>query len=226
MEPIQHTAHLRRKKNSAKVNLTVSIIIHGLLFAAGAYWAAREGVLGAKMRELSVGILAKEKKVEQTKKTEAKPAEQKVEQLKTEQKAVAAQARVAPPPPPAMNLPESVAPPPVVLGDTFFSKDEITSSDPVVHYKSQIESTLRSKWDRPTDISDADFKAEVELALDRSGKIVGYDWKKGSGNPRWDGSVRKAVESIKAMSRPLPRGFPDKFVVRFDVQPDTLASVQ
>ena len=226
MEPIQHTAHLRRKKNSAKVNLTVSIVIHGLLFAAGAYWAAHEGVLGKTLQNLSVGILAKEKKAEAAKKIEAKPAEQKVEQLKVEQKAVAAQARIAPPPPAAINLPESVAPPPVVLGDTFFSKDEITSGDPVVHYKSLVESALKAKWDRPTDVSDADFKAEVELALDRSGKIAGYDWKKGSGNARWDSSVRKAVESMKAMSRPLPQGFPDKFVVRFDVQPDTLASVQ
>ena len=40
MEPIQHSRHVSRKKNSARINLTISVIIHGLLFAMGAYWAA------------------------------------------------------------------------------------------------------------------------------------------------------------------------------------------
>ena len=31
-------------------------------------------------------------------------------------------------------------------------------------------------------------------------------------------SVRKAVASTKAVSRPPPKGFPGKFLVRFDVE--------
>src|SRR2546422_38353 len=61
MEPIQHAHHTPRKKNSAKVNFTISIVIHAVLFALGAYWAAHEGVLGKKLQELSVGLLPKEK---------------------------------------------------------------------------------------------------------------------------------------------------------------------
>ena len=64
MEPIQHTHHASRKKNSARVNVTISVVIHALLFALGAYWAAHEGVLGKKLQELSVGLLPKEKKLE------------------------------------------------------------------------------------------------------------------------------------------------------------------
>src|SRR5262249_2936566 len=99
-----------------------------------------------------------------------------------------------------------------------FDKDAITSGDPVVHYKQSVESALRAKWDRPTDIEDWNYVAEVEVALDASGQIVGHDWKKGSGDKKWDDSVRKALASTRAMSRPPPKGFPDKFLVRFDVE--------
>ena len=78
---------------------------------------------------------------------------------------------------------------------------------------------LRSKWDRPEDVQDEDYVAELELAIDSTGKIIGVDWKKGSGNSRWDESVRRAVAETKSMNRPPPKDFPEKFVVRFDVQP-------
>ena len=58
----------------------------------------------------------------------------------------------------------------------------------------------------------------MELAVDSAGQIGGYQWMKGSGNARWDASVKAALGSTKVISHPPPKGFPDKFVVRFDVE--------
>src|SRR5947208_15292114 len=88
MEEFQHSHHQPRKKNSAKVNVTISLVIHGLIFAAGAYWAAHEGVLGKKLQELSVGLIPKEKKPEEQKKAETKSDQpKKVETAKTAEQA-------------------------------------------------------------------------------------------------------------------------------------------
>jgi hypothetical protein len=220
MEPLQHSHYQPRKKNSAKVNVTISLVIHGLIFAAGAYWAAHEGVLGKKLRELSVGLIAKEKKPDEQKKAETKTdGPKKVETVKTIEptKTAAAPTTKFVPPPAAAQA--ASAPPPVVIGDFTFDKDSISTTDPIVFYKQQVETALRSRWNRPEGVADLDFVAEVEMRVDAQGKIMGYDWKKGSGNQPWDDSVKKAL--VGAINRPPPNGFPDKFVVRFDVQPTT-----
>jgi len=174
MEPIQHSHHTTRKRNSPKVNLTLSIVIHGLIFALGAYWAAHEGVLGKKLQELSVGLLPKEKKPE-AKKEEAKTEEPK----KAEEAKVVEQAKTAAPPapkfvPPPAAASDTVAPPPAVTIPGGFVLDQaaITSSDPVIHYKQQMEKTLRSKWERPTDSPDLSFVAEVEVSIDAAGNLA------------------------------------------------------
>ena len=222
MEPIQHSHYQPRKKNSAKINVTISVVIHALIFALGAYWAAHEGVLGKKLQELSVGLLPKEKKPVEEKKAEAKTDAPKklVEQAKPIE-----QAKAATPPPPKFVPPpavEAAAPPPAVSipGDFIIDKNSLTGSgDPIGLYKQQVETVLRSRWDRPSDVTDLEFMAEVEMHIDAQGKITGYDWKKGSGNPKWDNSVKKAL--VGAVNRPPPKGFPDNFLVRFDVQPMT-----
>jgi hypothetical protein len=220
MEPIQHIHHQPRKKNSAKVNLTISIVFHALLVAAGAYWAAHEGVLGKRLQELSVLLVPKEKKEEAKKETKTEEVK-KVEQPKATETAKAAIAapKIVAPPPPADIAP--AAPPAAELPSFSFSdgaKDVMTSDNPVVLYKFQVESALRSKWERPSDVNDSKYVAEVEMTVDPTGKFVGYDWKKGSGDHRWDDSVKKVLASTKGLSRPPPKGFPSKFVIRFDVE--------
>ena len=74
MEQMSH-ARSTRKKTTAKSSVTVSVIIHGLIFLAGAYWAAHEGMLGQKMKDLSATIMDKEKK--EVKKDEPKAEERK-----------------------------------------------------------------------------------------------------------------------------------------------------
>jgi outer membrane biosynthesis protein TonB len=219
MEQIQHRPHTPRKRNSAKVNIIISVVIHVVIFVVGALWAAHEGILGDKLKTLSASILDKEKKAE-VKKEEPKQEEVK----KIEQPKIAEIVKAAAPAPPAFVPPPTAGvaapPPPVILGggDFNLSQDALTSGDPVISYKQSVETTLRTRWDRPSDIDDTAYVAEVELALDAAGKVLGHDWKKGSGDKRWDDSVRKVLASTKAFSRPPPKSFPEKFLVRFDVE--------
>ena len=96
-----------------------------------------------------------------------------------------------------------------------------TSSDPVQLYKSMIESTLRSKWRRPTDLADDNFVAEIEVSVDPHGRVTEPVWKRSSGDSRWDESVRQALAKTATLDRPPPPSFPPRVVVRFDVQDDT-----
>jgi TonB family protein len=70
-------------------------------------------------------------------------------------------------------------------------------------------------------MDDYGFSAEVEVRVDPAGRIIGTDWKKSSGNPRWDDSVKKAIAATKSINRPQPKDFPGKFIIRFDVLPTT-----
>jgi hypothetical protein len=84
-----------------------------------------------------------------------------------------------------------------------------------------VEYVLRSKWQRPDNIADDSYVAEVEVAVDQKGRISNPEWKKGSGDQRWDDSVRQAVAAVKQMDRPPPTNFPSQVLVRFDVQDET-----
>src|ERR1051325_8286634 len=109
MEPIQHSTHSRHKRNTARTNVTISVVIHVILFALGAYWAAHEGVLGKKMQELSATILAKEKnrRSDETARGPAAPPADKFV-----------------PPPAASDV--AGAPPPVTIGGGFaFTQDDV-----------------------------------------------------------------------------------------------------
>ena len=48
-----------RKTNSSKVNLTISLIFHSLLVLAIVFFAAREGMLGKKLKEITVTMAPK-----------------------------------------------------------------------------------------------------------------------------------------------------------------------
>ena len=218
MQQISHSQHAARKRNSPKVNLIISVVLHVVVLGLAFVWAAKEGMMGKTMQTLTADITKNAKKVEQAKKEDPKALEEKkaeVAKIVSAAKTVTAAAPTATaPPPPPMAVAD--APPPVAVAMTF--GDEVTG-DPIVSYKSQVEIALRGKWSRPTDLADLDFAAEVELRVDSSGKILGYDWKHGSGNERWDGSVRQVLGSVTGFRQPPPSGFPEKFTVRFDVLP-------
>jgi protein TonB len=213
----------RRKHNSSKVNLTLSFIFHGILILLVFFFAAREGLVGKKLKQLAVTMVPKEKKPEPPKE---KPPEPKAEQAKTDPtpKMTIPQPKMdtaAAPPPPAADAAPAAAPPAASLPAFEFSdgaKEVQTLSDPNSIYKALIEHTLRSRWNRPEDIADDAYVAEVELTVDAKGRVTEYRWLNGSGDKRWDDSIKAVVAQTKIISHPPPKGFPEKFPVRFDVE--------
>jgi TonB family protein len=134
-------------------------------------------------------------------------------------------AAVTPPPaavaaaPPAVEAPPAVAPP--TLDASFFgdgAKAVREVSDPKLIYKSSIERALLANWNRPDDAHDDAYVAEIELSIDPAGRVTDSRWLKGSGDARWDKSVKAAVSATKSIGTVPPAGFPGKFTARFDVE--------
>jgi TonB family protein len=209
----------RRKRNSSKVNLLISFIFHATLVLALLYFAARQGLLGKQLRKISIEMV-KEKPPE-------KPKEPpKIEPPKIEPPKVVETPKVTEAPkvqaPPTM-APPTVAPPATELPSFDFEggKTVESSSDPVQLYKSALEYAFRSKWNRPENISDDNYVADVEISVSRDGQITDSQWEKGSGDSRWDESVRQAIAAVTNMNRQPPTNFPPRVTIRFDVQKDT-----
>src|SRR6267142_1557296 len=66
----------RTKRKASRVNLIVSVVFHTLAIGALFFFAAREGMLGKKLKQLTVVMVPKEKKPEPPKE---KPPEPKIE---------------------------------------------------------------------------------------------------------------------------------------------------
>jgi len=210
----------RKKANSPRLNLVISFIFHSVVVGALFFFAGREGMLGKRLKEITVSIAPKEKKPEPPK---PKPAEPK---LDTPKPAESPKPSAVPPPvqnaaaPPPTEVHPAAAPPSVALPAFVFNdgaKDVETTTDVKALYKGVIERALRARWSRPEDIRDERYIADVEISLDASGSITRWQWVKGSGDKRWDDSVKQALAQTKSISRPPPKGFPGKFTVRFDV---------
>ncbi len=212
--------------NSSKTMLLVSFVFHAAIVLALVYFAAREGFLGKELKKIAVEMV-KEKPPEKPKEPE-KPKNEppKTETPKVEPAAAASVPKVEAPKVAAPSAagpvaaPPPVAPPPAdVAAFTFEGGKAVESvSNPIQLYKGFVEYSLRSKWNRPTDLADRDFVAEVEVAIDKSGRISRPEWKRGSGNQRWDDSVRDALAATPVLQRPPPTNYPPRFLVRFDVQ--------
>lgn len=201
----------RKKKNSSKVNLAISFSFHALLILGILYFAAREGFLGKKAQNITVQIV-KEKPPEKPKEPEKPKVEPpKVVETKTE-------LPKAETPKPVAVTPPVVAPPSTTLPSFQFAggKAVDTESDPVQLYKGYMEYTLRDKWDRPENMNDSNYVAEVVVHVDRQGDISQPTMIKGSGNLKWDDSVKQVFELVKNIGRPPPTNFPTAVTIRFD----------
>ena len=193
--------------------MTISFVIHAAVVLVLLYFAARSGFLGHQLQKISVQL------VKEPPKPKPPPPPPKIEPPKVEPPKVVAAPKVEAPkaaPPPSQPV---VAPPPTELPSFDFAggKAVETSSDPVQLYKSALEYAFHSQWNRPNNIADDAFVAEVQVSVGRDGEISNAQWEKGSGNSVWDASVRKAVAAVKSMSRPPPTNFPSEVTVRFDV---------
>jgi hypothetical protein len=215
---LPHT-QARKKRNSSKVNFLISFTFHATLALAVLYFAARQGWLGKPLQTLSVELVKKEKPPE-------KPKEQpKVEPPKVVEtpKPVEAPKPVETAKAPPTAAPPTVAPPAAELPSFVFEggKAVISSSDPVEIYKNAVEYAFRSKWNRPENMADDSYTAEVEVSVDRTGRVGDPVWHRGSGDSRWDDSVHEAIAAVTSMNRPPPTNFPPRIIIRFDIQAET-----
>ena len=210
----------RKKRNSSRVNFLISFTFHAALALVVLYFAARQGWLGQPLKKLSVDLI-KEKPPEKPKEPETPKIEppKVVETPKPVEVPKPVEETKAPP----SVAPPIVAPPAAELPSFEFEggKSVVSSSDPVEIYKNAIEYAFRSKWNRPENMADDNYAAEVEVSVARNGQISDPVWKKGSCNSQWDASVRTAIAAVASMNRPPPTNFPPRIILRFDVQDAT-----
>ncbi len=143
------------------------------------FFAAHEGYLGKKLKEITVYKVEKEKPPE-------KPPE-KPKEMPKETPKPAEQPRVAdvpkPQTAPAVEAPPVVAPPAVDVPSFSFEggKAVNSESDPVQLYKGYLEYTLRSKWNRPDNVDDDKYVVEVAVKVDKQGDLSPTQWLKSIG---------------------------------------------
>lgn len=226
-------AERRKDKRTSRLSVVISLVFHGIIIGALVFIAAREGILGKDLKKIAVTMVPKEKPAEE--KPKEKPPEPKPEIAEPKPdlpKPVIAPrtevAKVAAAPPPATTAAPAAAPAAAALPAFDFEggKAVETTSDPHIIYKGFVEYTLRSRWSRPEGVEDDNFVAEVEVALDRDGRIHGTIWQRGSGNVAWDNSVKKVLAETATVGRPPPKGFPENVLVRFDVQVATEVTLE
>ena len=210
----------RKARNPSKVSLIISVAFHAVLLLVLFYFAAREGLLGKKLNKIAVQMI-KEKPPEKPKEPEQPKIEPpKAEPPKVETPKIVEASKVQAPP---VAAPPVVAPPNSEMPSFEFGggKTVETSSDPVQLYKGYMEYVLRQKWHRPEDEADDDFVAEVAVSVDRQGNLENSTWLKGSGDERWDATVKQVFNGVKNFDRPPPTNFPPRVTIRFDVQNQT-----
>jgi TonB family protein len=207
----------RKKQNSSKVNLTISLVFHILLVGGLFYFAAREGLLGKKIQKISVDMI-KEKQPEKPKEPDKPKVEPpKVETPKMEPPKAEEESKPSAPP---VNAPPVTAPPAAEMPSFEFEggKAVNSESDPVQLYKGYLEYELRAKWNRPDNMEDDNWVAEVGVTVDKAGNLSNIAWQKGSGNAKWDQSVKDVFKAVQNIGRRPPTNFPAQVTIRFDVQ--------
>ena len=211
----------RKKEKKSRASFYLSIVFHVVVGGAVLWLAARGGLLGHKVNEMVAFKVEEEKKVqkpkEQVKTEPVKPKEEPKEPPKT--------AAVVPPPsgnatPPPANTGATVAAPAAATTADFAFEDGLkpveTTSDPIQIYRGSVEYAFRSRWQKPDGIDDSQFAVEVEVVVGSDGSITKTDWKRGTGDSKWDASVKSAIAATKSVGRPPPKNFPSTFIVRFD----------
>lgn len=209
------------RRRAFKTGWLVSLAIHGVIIGLLAWFAAHEGMLGQPLQKISVRLLPPPAPEKPPKKPKLEPPPEKSisPPAPVPQKTVvpAPEKISAPPPSPISTI---AAPAPMEMPALAFDdggKTVQTEKDPAALYRSFIEFSLRSRWNRPADIADANFVALVEIAVDAAGRISDPRWRRKSGDARWDASVLDAIAQTSRLERPPPAGFPARATVRFDV---------
>jgi len=200
-----------------KTNIIIAVVVHAILLFVIVFFASKEGMLGTKMKALTVALVPKEKQTEVVKPKVEPPKSEIQQPTATTPKVDVVQQNNTPKinaaPPPAA-VPPSVEMPSFQFSDG--AKEVKNISDPIELYKNYIEYSFKSQWKRLDNINDEGYVALIELTIDNKGKVVDNKWLSGSGDIRWDSSVKEVFDKIKSLSRPPPKGFPTTFQVKFD----------
>ncbi len=61
-------------------------------------------------------------------------------------------------------------------------------------YKGYMEYSLRAKWNRPEDLPDENYVAEIAVNVDKQGNISQPRWLKGSGDEKWGPERQKCFQ--------------------------------
>lgn len=213
----------RHKSRQSRASLLISIVFHVVVVGLVAYLAARQGMLGKVAKDMVAVQVEEKKPTPQKPKDEPKPLPEKVNPDQKPNPVVqtpvpittpapAPQPGDAPPPvdaPAAADAPEMYIPNANAGGG-----GEVLT--PEESYRRTIQSVFLSVWDKPVGIDDSSFSADVEMTLDRRGRIEAARFVRGSGDSKWDDSVRAALNKIKDIGAPPPDKFPPSFSVRFD----------
>ena len=98
---------------------------------------------------------------------------------------------------------------------------QTTTADPLTLYKQTVEYAFRSRWLKPDGMDDTSLVVEADISVNPDGAVTGVERKRGSGDSKWDATVRAALEQTKTIGRKPPKDFPGRFLVRFDAVADT-----
>jgi hypothetical protein len=192
----------RKPRNSSRVNWLISLSIHGLIVLVAFYFAARSGLVGRQLQKLTVSMVKEpppEKPKETAKPKEEPPKEEApklaVTPVVTEPKETVQPSSASPQ---AATAP-AVAPPPAEIAGFDFDggKTVVADSDAVASYKGLVENSLRARWNRPSDIDDLLFVAEIDITVNGEGQLSDPVWKRSSGNKKWDDSVKAALAATQ-----------------------------
>lgn len=214
----------RHKHRQSRTSILVSILFHAALVGLVAYLAARQGMLG-KVAQDMVAVQVEEKKPEPQKpKEEPKPEPEKPNPDQKPNPTVVQTpvpiAAPAPAPTPGEGPPPLDAPPAADAPEMDIPNANVGGGGEVVTpqeaYRRTIQSVFLSVWDKPVGIDDSTFSADVEMTVDRNGRIQDARFVRGSGDSKWDGTVKAALAKIKEIGSPPPDKFPPSFSVRFD----------
>ena len=208
----------KKPKNSSKANLVISAVFHAILIGVLFYFAAKEGLLGKKVQKIAVEMVKEKKEPVKPKEPEKKIEPPKDTPKNEPPKYVESKAVRQP-----NNAPPVVAPPAADVPAFEFEGGKAVNaeSDPVQLYKGYVEYTLRTKWNRPENLADDNYVAEVAVNVDRQGHLSRAQWLKGSGDEKWDQSVKEVFKVVTSIDRRPPTNFPAVVTIRFDVQEET-----
>ncbi len=216
----------RHKHRQSKTSIIVSVVFHVVIVTLVAWLAARKGMFGEKVQKEIEAMEQEAKKPDPEKpKEQPKPEVVKVEDAKPTVTPTTTPVPVTDPTPLPGNVPPAVDAPNASDVPEMFIPAAPTGpviTDKIERYRAVIQGAYLAVWDKPPGPDDANYAADVEISVDSRGRISDPKFIKGSGDSKWDATVKDALAKVKEVGEAPPDKFPQRFTVRFDTITDTV----